>query len=54
MPLVCKTVSKPRKPEPDTSAVVCGGLAQTRKNPEGALTEVITLSGFSTRLVLQP
>ena len=26
----------------------------TRKNPEGALTEVITLSGPSTRLVLQP
>lgn len=24
------------------------------KNPEGAVTEVITLSGFSTRLVLQP
>jgi hypothetical protein len=29
-------------------------LTQTRRNPEGALTEVITLSGFSTRLVLQP
>jgi hypothetical protein len=29
-------------------------LTQTRRNPEGALTEVITLSGFSTRLLLQP
>ena len=27
---------------------------QDAKNPEGAVTEVITLSGLSTRLVLQP
>jgi hypothetical protein len=29
-------------------------LVSARKNPEGAATEVITLSGSSTRLLLHP
>jgi hypothetical protein len=31
-----------------------GEFGRDAKNPEGAVTEAITLSGLSTRLVLQP